>query len=316
VIVHVIVEGYEYLFDLPPVSHVATRLLRRVRAAFVTHTHVDHFVGMGHFLRVNLTRDEEVLLVGPEGFVSNVNGFLSAFTWNLGEDYPFRLRVLEVGETTRKEATFSCRNHFVMESLRECPSDGPIVENEVHRVTACTLDHGIPVLAFRMEEHDHVNINAQALTEAGLPPGPWLKEIKRAIKLGMDESTPMDTPAGRRPIGEITRELVIVTPGRSIGYVVDTAYHEENLERLIPFLEGVDILYMETAFPEGEEERALERNHFNAFHAAVIAQQVRAKRLRPLHISPKYLGHEEEMVRQMAKHFSGEIQLSRPYRKS
>ena len=102
-LVHVIVEGYEFLFDLPHINHVSTRILRRTKAVFVTHTHVDHFVGIGHFLRVNLTRDDTVALVGPAGFVANVEGFLSAVTWNLGEDYPLSLPAHEVGE---EEFTF------------------------------------------------------------------------------------------------------------------------------------------------------------------------------------------------------------------
>lgn len=313
---NVLVEGVEYLFDLPHVNHVSTRILRRVNGVFVTHTHVDHFVGMGHFLRVNLTRDDTVLLAGPAGFIDNVEGFLSAFTWNLGEDYPLKLTVREFSDGVIKRAGFSCRNHFVRESEGGEEPGNILFRNEILSVSACQLDHGVPVLAFRVDETQHINVNADALKKNGFDPGPWLQSLKTAIRQGITGDTPVETPLGSFPLGDLRDRFIIITPGQKLGYVVDVAYHEENLSNLIPFLRGVDTLYIETAFPEEEEERALERNHLNTRQAARIGAASGVRRIRPLHLSPKYLGREEEMAEQIRRHFPGIVQLHRPYQRS
>ncbi len=70
------------LFDLGDLSALSSRELMRVSHAFVSHTHMDHFAGFDRLLRVCLHRTEPLRLVGPPGFIEQVDHKIRAFTWN------------------------------------------------------------------------------------------------------------------------------------------------------------------------------------------------------------------------------------------
>jgi ribonuclease Z len=81
------------LFDLGDIRALPPRMILKVDRIFVTHTHMDHFIGFDHLLRVCLGREKHLFLYGPPGFIDNVEGKLRAYTWNLVENYEndFRL---------------------------------------------------------------------------------------------------------------------------------------------------------------------------------------------------------------------------------
>ena len=58
-------EGRSVLLDLGDLRHVAARKLLRVERVVVTHTHMDHFVGFDHLLRLALGRERELVVTGP-----------------------------------------------------------------------------------------------------------------------------------------------------------------------------------------------------------------------------------------------------------
>src|SRR5207247_454355 len=68
----------------------------QVTPVFVSHTHIDHFIGFDHLLRMFLARDLRLDLFGPPGIIANVRGKLAGYTWNLVDGYPFVLTVHEV----------------------------------------------------------------------------------------------------------------------------------------------------------------------------------------------------------------------------
>ena len=75
------------LFDLGDLSNLSARDLLKVSHVFVTHTHMDHFIGFDTLLRLLLGRDKEIHIFGPSSFMKKVEAKLSAYTWNLIENY-------------------------------------------------------------------------------------------------------------------------------------------------------------------------------------------------------------------------------------
>src|SRR5919108_2409942 len=79
------------LFDVGDIASLPPRKLMRLSHVFVTHTHMDHFAGFDHLLRVVLGRKPHVALFGGPGFASQVEHKLRAYTWNVVHRYEVEL---------------------------------------------------------------------------------------------------------------------------------------------------------------------------------------------------------------------------------
>ena len=73
-------------------------------------------------------------------------------------------------------------------------------------------------------------------------------------------------------------------PTRSYAFCSDTCYDE----RILPFIEKVDLLYHEATFLSDKEDRAKETFHSTAAQAATIAQKANVNRLIIGHFSARY----------------------------
>ena len=72
------------LFDLGDLHLLPPRKLLKISHIFVSHTHMDHFIGFDHLLRICLGRDRHISLFGPPGFhkhVENKIGPIPGILW-------------------------------------------------------------------------------------------------------------------------------------------------------------------------------------------------------------------------------------------
>ncbi len=65
-------EGRALLFDLGFTTSLSTRDILKISDIFVSHAHVDHFIGFDHVLRLHLKKESPLRLYGPEGFIDRV----------------------------------------------------------------------------------------------------------------------------------------------------------------------------------------------------------------------------------------------------
>jgi ribonuclease Z len=170
------------LFDIGDVTALATRMLLRVSDVFVSHTHMDHFSGFDHLLRVCLGRDTGVRMYGPPGFIDRVEHKLAAYTWNLVQNYEtdFVVEAHELSADGRvPRARFRSREQFRREPMDDTSApDGVLLADEQFRVRACPLEHhDIVSLAFSFEEGTHINVWKNRLEARRLPSGPWLSAL-------------------------------------------------------------------------------------------------------------------------------------------
>lgn len=182
------------LFDLGDISDLPPRKIHHLDYVLVSHTHIDHFVGFDHLLRVLLGRRKTLQLVGPEGFIDQVHHKLQAYRWNLVDRYLCDL-VFVVTETDASLATrrarFRLKNAFAKEAIAHGrPAGGVVCDEPTFRISAAVLDHRTPCLGFALQETAHVNVWKNRLSELGLPVGPWLRDLKRAVV----EKRPDDHP--------------------------------------------------------------------------------------------------------------------------
>ena len=91
--VDVLFDRRALLFDLGDITALPPRKVLRTSHVFVTHTHMDHFVGFDRLLRICLGRLRPLKLFGPAGFMDRGEHRLASYTWNLVENYSVDLAI-------------------------------------------------------------------------------------------------------------------------------------------------------------------------------------------------------------------------------
>ncbi|MEW6187907.1 MAG: MBL fold metallo-hydrolase [Thermodesulfobacteriota bacterium] len=299
--------GRAIMFDLGSCQSLPSRNLLRTEHVFVSHTHVDHFIGFDHLLRVLLGRPKLVNIYGPPNFIRQVAGKVSAYTWNLVENYPcsLEIQVHEISPEGIQKARLRSVTGFQVEPFgTPQPFRGLLHKEEAFQVRAVFLDHKIPTLAFALEENQHINILKTGLNYMGLCKGPWLKELKEAVwrKEGDDFEIEAWFIAGEGhrkallPLGTLKEKILILSPGQKIVYVPDTIFSPQTEEAILGLAAQADSLFIETPFLEEDQERAREKHHLTAAQAGTLAAMAGVQRLFPFHISPKYSKNPDQVL--------------------
>ena len=306
--VDLVFERRALLFDLGDLGRLAPRKLLHVSEVFVTHRHMDHFAGFDHLLRLLLGREKVLGIYGSTGLIDAVEHKLGAYTWNLVEGYEGNLmfRVTEIDTAGGlKSAQFSGRTRFARSEGEMRQSEGGILLQEAGlQVRATALDHGELVLAFALEERAHINVLRNKVEAMGLSIGPWLRAFKEAILRGAPDGTLIDVAwhdgqsgkAAALPLGLLKKEIMKITAGRKIAYVVDCSFTDANVEKIARLAKDADIIFIESTFLEADAELAKARHHLTARRAGTIARLAGAKRLVTLHYSPRYKGKGHQIA--------------------
>ena len=305
------------LFDVGDITALPPRKLMRLTHVFVTHTHMDHFAGFDHLLRVVLGRKAGVVLYGGPDFVAQVEHKLAAYTWNVVHRYDVEL-VIEARELrpdgTAHRACFSSLRRFARENGGPFERSGDVLHEEAtFRVRCRFVDHDIPCLAYAIEEKAQVKVDKDRLLALGLGAGAWLHELKHAVLTGAPGETPIriqwrDREGSHdetRTVGELQQLILAIAPGRRIGYVTDLRYTDSNVDALTQLLAGVDLLFIESVFLDEDADHAARKNHLTARQAGSIARRVGARGVVPFHFSPRYQGRDAELVAEAQAAWAG-----------
>jgi ribonuclease Z len=301
------------LFDLGDIWALPRRKINRLAHVFVSHTHIDHFIGFDYLLRVLAGREKTVRLYGPSGFIDHVQHKLHAYHWNLVDNYLSDLVFMttEIGASLETRITqFRLKAAFAAEPVDEGRlTENTIVNERAFRVSTAILEHRIPCLAFAAEEAGHVNVWKNRLAELGLPVGPWLRELKRAaIERRPDEymikTAAIDDNRREMPLAAL-RHVVTLTPGQKVAYVTDAADTPANRKAIIRLAENADLLFIEAPFAKEDTYLAAERAHLTTAAAGEIARAAQVRRVEPFHFSPRYGGEETRLVKEVMAAFAG-----------
>lgn len=303
------------LFDLGENISLSPSRLLRAQDIFISHTHMDHFIGFDRLIRVALGRGKHLRLYGPPGLIGNIEGKLKGYTWNLVDGYPLILEAREYHPTHIQPAFFHAKNGFRCQPGQPVPGDHsqvfPVLQEPSLCVNAAVLNHRIPSLAFAMEEPFHININKTRLHEAGLPVGSWLKEVKQLIWNGAPNSTIVSATMYLEhrkeertfQLGSLKEQFSKITKGQKIAYVVDCRYDAENEQKIIQLCHGADTFFCEAPFLEADREKAANRYHLTARQAGLLGRKAEAQRLVVFHFSPRYTGQGEKLQQEALQAF-------------
>jgi ribonuclease Z len=267
-------------------------------------------------LRLFLGRNKDLFLCGPQGFMSNVEGKLAGYCWNLVQNYEnrFILRVVELHPDRALSRSYHCRNGFSADdTIRETPFDGVVLKEPALSINAVHLDHGTPVLAFALTERFHINIIKEKVDHLGLLPGPWLNYFKTLLYDDADPGTLLEIPSLKNDgstctfsLGDLKRTISRISPGQRLAYIADAADTPDNREKIIAIAAGVDHLFIEAAFSHVHVDIARQKHHLTSRQAGKIARDCQVKQYSLFHYSPRYSDCPDVLEAEAKNAYSGQ----------
>lgn len=305
------------LFDLGDLSAVPAADLLKADHIFVSHTHMDHFIGFDQILRIFLGRPKHLHLYGPAGFLKNVSGKLTGYTWNLVRNYEEALviEVTEIEGECKRTQIFDCRRSFQPSGSPKVEPAGDFLYQEPSfKVYSVFLNHEIPCMAFCLQENYHINIIKNQMDSLGITVGPWLKEFKKLLHADADPATELLVPlplSGREyrtfTIDELRTKIVRISRGQKIAYVTDAIYNDANADKIVAISRGADHLFIEAPFLEKDRDIAQAKYHLTARQAGRIARAAGVQKMTVFHHSPRYSGAGNLLQEEARQAFEGLI---------
>jgi len=223
--------------------------IQQINQVFISHLHGDHFFGL-----VGLLSTMHLLGRRAELHIFGPKG--------LDEIVEIQFR------NAGSHLSFNMVFHSIEKAGDVLYEDGKVM------VTSLPLKHRIPCYGFHFQEKKGLRkLDGQKLVEYNIP-----VYARKSIAEGQDF---------RSEEGVIVKNAELTTDPpkpKAYAFCSDTAYYE----KLIPFIQEVDLLYHEATFLESERERAKKTFHSTAKDAASIAEKANVKQLIMGHFSNRY----------------------------
>ncbi|MFC1867639.1 MBL fold metallo-hydrolase [Thermodesulfobacteriota bacterium] len=298
------------LFDLGEIHSLSPREMLNISHVFVTHSHMDHFMGFDILLRLFLGREKELHLFGPPDFFSHVEGKLSGYNWNLVNEYRnnFNLKITEVHQDKSLTRAYQCRDSF-RRKVSETKSSfrGVLLQEPSFHVEAVLLDHRIPCLGLSLVENFYVNIMKEGLRKLDLTVGPWINRFKTALYENDDPDGDFIVTTEERGrvikekrfvLRDLIKEIARISPGQKITYITDVIGSPANKDKIVELAREADQLFIEAAFMERDREAAEKKYHLTAREAGELAKEAGVRQLTLFHFSPRYNHMAEDIQRE------------------
>jgi ribonuclease Z len=302
--------GRAILVDCGRAHHLAKRVMKSIDALFITHAHMDHFMGIDTVIRHNHVSPRTLDLYGPPGISDKMAAKFASYDWNLTEPYWCSFKVHEIHHDRISSYNFPGPEGFPRRFSGEIPRrDKVIYRNDYLKVEADLCDHKIPVLIFRITERDSFLVDADKIEQAGLVRGPWLRELKKRHYHGHLPGEPLNVPRLKEgktveePVensGELYERIRKDLPPSTIGYVTDIAFSDENLDKVSSLLENLTLLVCECSFLAADRDKARLSAHLCTSDVNILLDRVKPSFFLPMHLSKSYIHHSERVYDELS----------------
>ncbi|MDH8702032.1 ribonuclease Z [Dysgonomonadaceae bacterium PH5-43] len=149
-----------------------------------------------------------------------------------------------------------------------------ILDDRSLKVSTIPLKHRVPTAGFLFEEKPKAMHIIREMVDYYNVPIRQINALKNGEDFVLDDGTIIPNKIFTKP----------AEPSYRYAYCSDTVYSE----KIIPIIEGVDLLYHEATFSQQDIARAKETLHTSAKQAALIAKTANVKRLLLGHFSARY----------------------------
>lgn len=299
--------GTTFLLDCGNLENLPKKELLKVSHVFISHTHIDHFIGFDKLLRVNIPHFKKLHFFGPKGIAKNIQGKLNGYTWNLLKPDQINYEITEIlsfedSDTYSINSTDQYELHLIS-SKRKDTCLATIKDDLV--VSGTLLDHGsIKSAGYRFSLSKKIVVDGKAMTDDRLPKGPWISQIQKQLSTeqAFDESHQTEISGTSFQTTELVKKYFTICDPVSFGYITDLAFSDQNRESLKKLFGNLTFLISEASFLDEDEEKALDKSHLTTKQAATIANQSGCSNLYTFHYSNIY-GKEPETHHNEIKSF-------------
>ncbi|NPA58665.1 MAG: ribonuclease Z [Aquificae bacterium] len=292
--------GEYILFDVGNIRKLDRHLLRKVNKIFITHTHMDHFIGFDHLLRNKLGREQTVEVFGINPLAENLYCKLQGYTWNLVEFEPrivFNLKQYNSG--LFEYYSYDIKKKFARDFIKEEKADTDVIyENQYYRVRYAVLDHKIPVMGYSFEYKDRLLLKKDSIKDLPLE-GRQIGEFKSFLADENNRGKSFTIDGREYGWEELREKYSYVQEGIKISYITDVVFSEENFKKIINLVKGSDVLYCEAVFLPEDREQASKVYHLTADQTALIAKEAGVKKLVVFHFSRRYANRWDRIIEEI-----------------
>ena len=292
------------LFDGGENCALGTAQLGDLEAVFITHHHVDHFIGLDRIIRANMDRDKVLHVFGPAGTIRKVYDRITAYDYPY---FPFQKIVVKVTELlggATRTGVLECTKKFPEPEVTELPWGGPVCyENADLQIEAAPADHTVPCLAFALVEKTGYHPDREKLAAGGLRPGGWVQEVLRQLRSGADPATRLEIDGGSFNLGTLAANYFTKSQGARVAYVTDTLWSDASRPNLVKLAKGAWRLYCDSFYASSEAKQAAKYKHMTAPHAGELAKLAKVEQLILIHFATRYAGKYHRLIEEAAAVF-------------
>ena len=248
------VHGRFFLIDCGEATQIQLRKYRvsmtKINHIFISHLHGDHFYGLfGLISTLNLMGKNGTLHIHAH---SDLKVLLNPFLEYFDNKLSFKVVFNQIQPNKNKI----------------------IFEDNGLTVETIPLKHRIPTCGFLFREKQKLRTIKKDMIIFHKIPVSKIQSIKEGEDFINNEGVIIDNT-------KLTEEP---SKPRSYAYCSDTKY----LEKVIPIIKGVDILYHEATFEKKDEKLAAKTYHSTSEQAALIAKHAEVSKLLIGHFSTRY----------------------------
>lgn len=284
------------LFDAGENGNLDMKQLGDLEALFITHHHMDHFVGFDRIVRANLDSDKTLHVFGPAGTIQRVYDRIKSYEYPFFAFMQVVFKVYEIEPGVMRWGLLECAKKFPPPEVESSPWKGPVIYDTPDLQVECAFsDHTVPCLAYAMVEKPGYHPDPERLEKGLLRPGPWVQEALALLRAKASINTLLEIQGTRFSLKQLS-DYFAVSRGARVAYITDTAWSEAVRPGLIKLARRANRLYCDSYYSQAQSKQAAQNRHMTATSAAQLAKQAKVDELILMHFAPRYAGHYAELV--------------------
>lgn len=244
-----------YMIDCGEGTQLQMRKMKikfsRLNHIFISHLHGDHCLGLPGLVSTlgMLGRMGDLFIYGP----AEVGEYVQVIEKLFCQGSPFQMKFQAIDT-----------NNYNL-----------VMEDRSVSVYSLPMKHRVPCCGYLFVEKERSPHIIREMIDFYKIPISKIELIKQGADFVTEEGEVIPNKILTRP----------AEPAKRYAYCSDTAF----FPKIVPYIEGVDLLYHEATFLEADSARAYETFHSTTKQAASIARDAQVKKLLIGHYSARYI---------------------------